>query len=718
MFDRDDIIKYVRETYSNKKLLKESGFQKSLQDVADSGLKMYGFKPVPLRVEWGDPDGSVAYISDKDCYINMNGPDKQGLSFVERKRVAVGDLAHEVFGHGLFTDFSFMNNLHDENTPFKFLKKYFKKAKVAKETINSLETWYEKAQEAVVNIFFELLNTIEDPVIEYLCTTKYPGFQHYLDYSNFYLQKVIAEAIDGSKLDEYPMKAQSFLAQMRDCCPDDVRNIVTELDKTQIIRDNVTNMPNFEDRIVATAYVFGIFYKDIEKLLKNIEENPKQYPQYTEGGEPKRTKNGQDNQKSRSRSNSEKGNEQKSGSSTSPEKDDKSEDESQSKTQSENKGDEGLSFDGNSSQNASQTSDNNTKSAKNDEGNITNDRNDTQSNDNDQKSKNDKCDPKAQAEFEENLKNAEREAAKTKSDIAKEMASQTKEDDDIVSSAQKWVYNLGDDPSHTGVSIDFIDIPNQYNSVERYNAIYTTEYKRIAKQLARLIQSEIKQKRSYRAMYELDEGSMLDVEAYSRGSDKTFMDYSIPHKHAVAAVSIMVDLSGSMYGYRIEKCLPVLMLLEDFCRQAKIPCEIFGHQVASDVVIRKFITFGEKAAINTASRLVSVPECVGGCNRDGFAIRYGLARLKKRPENAKMLFILSDGQPNDGTYGTSAMKKEMPDIYKTARKYNTTIIPIAIGDDYDKLKGIYGANLVDGRNLNLLPKQIVNKAFKNIKKLI
>lgn len=38
------------------------------------------------------------------------------------------------------------------------------------------------------------------------------------------------------------------------------------------------------------------------------------------------------------------------------------------------------------------------------------------------------------------------------------------------------------------------------------------------------------------------------------------------------------------------------------------------------------------------------------CNRDGMALRYVAEQLSKRPEQEKILMLVSDGQPSDSGY--------------------------------------------------------------------
>ena len=60
----------------------------------------------------------------------------------------------------------------------------------------------------------------------------------------------------------------------------------------------------------------------------------------------------------------------------------------------------------------------------------------------------------------------------------------------------------------------------------------------------------------------------------------------------------------------------------------------------------------------------------------------------------------------------------MKEIKKLCKKHKVMLVPVAIGDDLPALTKIYGPKLVDGRNLENLPKNVSNILLQEIKKII
>ena len=83
--DKKQLREFMKENTSLKEIVKASGFRSVLQGLANSSLNYYGFKSVPIRTDFA-PDGDVAWISDKECYINLDSVLDEGLNFVERKK--------------------------------------------------------------------------------------------------------------------------------------------------------------------------------------------------------------------------------------------------------------------------------------------------------------------------------------------------------------------------------------------------------------------------------------------------------------------------------------------------------------------------------------------------------------------------------------------------------------------------------------------------------
>ena len=91
-------------------------------------------------------------------------------------------------------------------------------------------------------------------------------------------------------------------------------------------------------------------------------------------------------------------------------------------------------------------------------------------------------------------------------------------------------------------------------------------------------------------------------------------------------------------------------------------------------------------------------------NRDGAALRFVAEHLVKRPEELKILILISDGQPaGTGYYGTEA-EKDLRAIKKEYRQKGVILFTAAIGSDKERIKRIYGDGFLDITDLNKLPK--------------
>ena len=107
----------------------------------------------------------------------------------------------------------------------------------------------------------------------------------------------------------------------------------------------------------------------------------------------------------------------------------------------------------------------------------------------------------------------------------------------------------------------------------------------------------------------------------------------------------------------------------------------------------------------------------GGCNRDGYAIRYVLNKLSKRQEETKLLFLLSDGLPNDDGYGSASLIRDLKEMQPIFRANKVVFVPMCIdADSLKSLRAIYGTSLVDSTNLEKLPFTLNNLLVKEILK--
>ena len=251
---------------------------------------------------------------------------------------------------------------------------------------------------------------------------------------------------------------------------------------------------------------------------------------------------------------------------------------------------------------------------------------------------------------------------------------------------------------------------------DTYNDIVEKEnVLRISKNLQRKVKKDLFERRKGSVKHNLYSGKNIDLRAICNGSNKVFMQNKLPNNKPLLAASVLIDQSGSMCGTKIYKATVAAMMLEDFCRNLNIPCSVTGHCTsASTVNIYDYIDFGERNP-NAKERLAAIS--YGGCNRDGYAIRYVANKLAKRSEETKLLFIVSDGLPNHSNYGTHELIADLADMNKRNRNKGIIIVPICIEESCLKeLSFIYGSSLVDATDLQKFPVKLNTILARELKK--
>ena len=193
-----------------------------------------------------------------------------------------------------------------------------------------------------------------------------------------------------------------------------------------------------------------------------------------------------------------------------------------------------------------------------------------------------------------------------------------------------------------------------------------------------------------------------------------FSDTKLPQDLPDMAVSVLVDQSGSMYGQRMGAAMKATMLLHDFAERVHVPVAVYGHNVTMHGRVNLFVyTDFLKAGKRDKYRLAKLS--TGGCNRDGAALEVVANLLNARPERTKLLIIISDGKPNDDSYGGDSAAKDIKDIVARNRRRGVEIVAAAIGDDKEYLKKIYGDQFLDITDLSTFPKAMVKIVKKRLK---
>lgn len=227
------------------------------------------------------------------------------------------------------------------------------------------------------------------------------------------------------------------------------------------------------------------------------------------------------------------------------------------------------------------------------------------------------------------------------------------------------------------------------------------QIRKISSELQQRVQRSIIRRENGIKKTGLSVGRKIDVRAYARGDTKMFTKTSYPNKKPILSVCVALDGSGSMAGDRLTAAKKALLILEDFCRNTHVPLSAFGFDYGDGKNrIAKFFDFGDTNDKTAYKRIFSYKS--GNTNRDGFAVKFAHQKLKTRKEINRLLVIISDGKPT----AYSRTEDGIADIQQSIKQLHReriTPIALAIGDDMDTLKTIYGEALVDARELDKLP---------------
>lgn len=255
---------------------------------------------------------------------------------------------------------------------------------------------------------------------------------------------------------------------------------------------------------------------------------------------------------------------------------------------------------------------------------------------------------------------------------------------------------------HKGVAIRvnrMTEVPPEM--VTQYNAI-AGPLLAISKQLQKSLLRQLRDQQRGGKQTGLLMGRRLDAHALCRGDGKVFTKNALPSQPPGMAVGLLLDESGSMASCdRATYARASAIILYDFCQALRIPVMVYGHTTGKDSV--ELYSYSEFDAIDREDQYRLVDISARESNRDGAALRFVAERLSHRPEELKLLILVSDGQPADtGYYGTAA-EEDLRGIQQEYRWKGILFIAAAIGDDKENMERIYGDSFLDITDLNQLP---------------
>ena len=319
------------------------------------------------------------------------------------------------------------------------------------------------------------------------------------------------------------------------------------------------------------------------------------------------------------------------------------------------------------------------------------------------------------AEKEEDMQKAEQKAEQdisaTKQNVAQDRVTEQARNEARQADEQMINSCIMDGP-HAKVTYRLHDF-SPASCKEAYvkmNNTYSLE--RIGKKMAQKVKPIFEKKIKGAVYHGQHCGSRISIPHYQKDSSKPFDRIKKPEKISLSC-TVIIDQSGSMYGYKLESALRAAAIIKNFCNELKIPTMVFGHSSSYPTMdIYRFCEFdGSEDEIYTLA--AGNAHCG---TRDGAALLYAVNKLKDRREEKKIIFIISDGSPCDYGYSGITAYKDIQGIIKSASAYGISFFAAAIDEDKESIAKIYGEDrFVDISNLDDLPSKmayVLKRALK------
>ena len=268
---------------------------------------------------------------------------------------------------------------------------------------------------------------------------------------------------------------------------------------------------------------------------------------------------------------------------------------------------------------------------------------------------------------------------------------------------------------HEGVNIRVNRIAEvDEDLVDQYNLI-AGPLMTISRQLQRSLVRQLKESRRGGKQTGLLIGRRLDSHTLHRNDGKVFYKNALPNEMPELAVGLLIDESGSMgCGDRSSYARASAIILYDFCRSLGIPVMVYGHTTGYSKGVDLF-SYAEFESYDNDDKYRMMDISARNSNRDGAALRFVAEQLSKRPEEVKLLILISDGQPADWGYSGTAAEEDLRGIKREYQRKDIIFVAAAIGDDKQNIERIYGDSFLDITDLNQLPIKLTAVVKRHIR---
>lgn len=184
------------------------------------------------------------------------------------------------------------------------------------------------------------------------------------------------------------------------------------------------------------------------------------------------------------------------------------------------------------------------------------------------------------------------------------------------------------------------------------------------------------------------------------------------------AISLLIDLSGSMEGEKIKETFKATIILAEALNRLSIKTEILGFNDR----IYEYQKYGDQMSRSVRENMGGMLKEVGSSrsayNDDGWALEQASERLERQKAEEKFLIVLSDGQPEESPQHSGSRYDPHKIIEKVAKETNQKLIGLGIGRGTKHVEEYYPNSLADVPMEEMAGKlaDIIREAIENYDK--
>lgn len=241
-----------------------------------------------------------------------------------------------------------------------------------------------------------------------------------------------------------------------------------------------------------------------------------------------------------------------------------------------------------------------------------------------------------------------------------------------------------------------------------------------AQQVRRLIQIRAKVQTQYGTKKgKLDQSRLSRICFNAPGLSERVFKRKIENKTLDAAITVLVDMSGSMGGDKVYYALASALLMNEVCSTLNIPLEVIGFSDDRDE--DKFIqpsmfvykNFSDlKVTPDDMTKYFAYSSAYMQGNPDGENIIWAHDRLIKRKEKKKLLIVMSDGNPcaSKSSYGLDSFTRDVIVEIEQAKKvdiYGLGLLSSSVRSYYKAHSVVDNEEEIPSKLLELIEKKIL-----------